>query len=258
MTSLFDLSGEVAVITGASKGLGESFAHALAQAGANLFLIARREEGLIRVCEEIRAAYPVQCAWCTADISSQEDIQHAVDVCMERYGRIDILVNNAAAMRNNKPPQDTTPEEFDAVMHPNVIGTLMMCQAAGAVMRRQKKGRIVNISSMSALIVNRGVYGGSYEVSKAAVSMLTKTLAVEWAGDGICVNAICPGYYGTQPNREFFAADPTFEGKVLDMIPMHRLGEPEELWGALLLLCSPAASYMQGTIITVDGGYTLW
>lgn len=255
---LFDLQGEIAVITGASKGLGESFAHALAQAGADLFLIARREEGLIRVSQDIQTRHGVRCYWCTADISSQADIRRAVARCVEVYGKIDILVNNAAAMRNNKPPQDTTPEEFDAVMHPNVIGTLMMCQEVGAVMRAQKKGRIVNISSMSALIVNRGVYGGSYEVSKAAVSMLTKTLAVEWARDGISVNAICPGYYGTQPNREFFAADPTFEQKVLDMIPMHRLGEPEELWGALLLLCSPAASYMQGTVITVDGGYTLW
>lgn len=254
----FDLHGEVAVITGASKGLGESFAHALAQAGADLFLIARREEGLIRVSQDIQARHGTHCHWCAADISSQADIRRAVAQCMEAYGKIDILVNNAAAMRNNKPPQDTTPEEFDAVMHPNVIGTLMMCQEVGTVMRAQKKGRIVNISSMSALIVNRGVYGGSYEVSKAAVSMLTKTLAVEWARDGISVNAICPGYYGTQPNREFFAADPTFEQKVLDMIPMHRLGEPEELWGALLLLCSPAASYMQGTVITVDGGYTLW
>lgn len=255
---LFDLQGEIAVITGASKGLGESFAHALAQAGADLFLIARREEGLTRVSQDIQTRHGVRCYWCTADISSQADIRRAVARCVEVYGKIDILVNNAAAMRNNKPPQDTTPEEFDAVMHPNVIGTLMMCQEVGAVMRAQKKGRIVNISSMSALIVNRGVYGGSYEVSKAAVSMLTKTLAVEWARDGISVNAICPGYYGTQPNREFFAADPTFEQKVLDMIPMHRLGEPEELWGALLLLCSPAASYMQGTVITVDGGYTLW
>lgn len=255
---LFDLQGEIAVITGASKGLGESFAHALAQAGADLFLIARREEGLIHVSQDIQTRHGVRCYWCTADISSQADIRRAVARCVEVYGKIDILVNNAAAMRNNKPPQDTTPEEFDAVMHPNVIGTLMMCQEVGAVMRAQKKGRIVNISSMSALIVNRGVYGGSYEVSKAAVSMLTKTLAVEWARDGISVNAICPGYYGTQPNREFFAADPTFEQKVLDMIPMHRLGEPEELWGALLLLCSPAASYMQGTVITVDGGYTLW
>lgn len=258
MLNLFDLHGQVAIVTGASKGLGESFAHALAASGADLFLMARRPEGLIRVAEEIRAQHGVRCEWCTADIGAQEEIRRAVDTCMERYGRIDILVNNAAAMRNNKPPQDTTPEEFDAVMHPNVIGTFMMAQEAGAVMRRQKSGRIVNISSMSALIVNRGVYGGSYEVSKAAVSMLTKTLAVEWAQDGISVNAICPGYYGTQPNREFFAADPTFEQKVIDMIPMHRLGELEELWGALLLLCSPAASYMQGVILPVDGGYTLW
>lgn len=258
MMKLFDLSGETAVITGASKGLGESFSHALAQAGADLFLIARTGEGLARVSQDIREHYGVCCAWCTADITNPSDIQAAVAKCMESYGKIDILVNNAAAMRNNKPPQDTTPEEFNAVMYPNVIGTWMMCQEAGAVMRRQQKGRIVNISSISSKIVNRGVHGGSYEVSKAAVSMLTKTLAVEWAPFGIQVNAICPGYFGTQPNRDFFAADPDFEQIVLDMIPMRRLGTPEDLWGALLLLCSPASSYMQGEIITVDGGYTLW
>lgn len=258
MLNIFDLQGKIAIVTGASKGLGESFAHALAQSGANLFLIARRTDRLQEVCAEIEEKYHVKCHCCAADISIQADTEKVAKMCMEEYGRIDILVNNAAAMRNNKLPQDTTPEEFDAVMYPNVIGTLMMCQAVYPVMKKQGYGRIVNISSMSSLIVNRGVYGGSYEVSKAAVSMLTKTLAVEWCGDGISVNAICPGYYGTQPNREFFAADPTFEGKVLDMIPMHRLGEPEELWGALLLLCSSAASYMQGTIIPVDGGYTLW
>lgn len=255
---LFDLTGETAIVTGASKGLGESFAHALAQAGAELFLIARGEAGLARVGRELEERYGVRCAWCAADIARQDDVRRAVAACRSVYGKIDILVNNAAAMRNNKPPEDTAPEEFEAVLYPNVVGTLMMCQEAGAAMRRQRRGRIVNISSMSAQIVNRGVHGGSYEVSKAAVSMLTKTLAVEWAPFGIQVNAICPGYFGTQPNREFFAADPGFEEKVLDMIPMHRLGTPEELWGALLLLCSPAASYMQGTTITVDGGYTLW
>lgn len=258
MNRLFDLTGETAIITGASKGLGRSFAEALAQAGADLFLMARHEEGLARAAEELQERYGTACAWCAADIACQEDVRRAVSQCEARFGKIDILVNNAAAMRNNKPPQDTTPAEFEAVMRPNVTGTLMMCQEAGAVMRKRKKGRIVNISSMSALIVNRGVYGGSYEVSKAAVSMLTKTLAVEWAGDGISVNAICPGYYGTQPNLDFFAADPSFQETVLDMIPMHRLGRPEELWGALLLLCSPAASYMQGVTIPVDGGYTLW
>lgn len=255
---LFQLRGETAIITGASKGLGRSFAEALAQAGADLFLIARNEEGLRQAAQELQTRYGAACAWCAADVSRQEDVQRSVSQCLERYGKIDILVNNAAAMRNNKPPQDTTPQEFEAVMRPNVTGVFMMCQEAGAVMRRRKKGRIVNISSMSAMIVNRGVFGGSYEVSKAAVSMLTKTLAVEWAKDGVSVNAICPGYYGTQPNLDFFAADPAFEETVLDMIPMHRLGKPEELWGALLLLCSPAASYMQGVTIPVDGGYTLW
>ena len=240
MRNLFDLTGETAMITGAGKGLGRSFAGALAQAGADLFLIARNEESLIRAAGELQEQYGIACAWCAADISCQEDVRRAVSQCEARYGKIDILVNNAAAMRNNKPPQDTSPSEFEAVM------------------RKRKKGRIVNISSMSAMIVNRGVHGGSYEVSKAAVSMLTKTLAVEWAGDGITVNAICPGYYGTQPNLDFFAADPAFRETVLDMIPMHRLGRPEELWGALLLLCSPAASYMQGVTIPVDGGYTLW
>lgn len=258
MLKCFDLTGQTAIVTGASKGLGEGFAHALAQSGADLFLAARHPEGLQRVAEEIRAAYGVRCHWCAADIAKPGDPDRIAAACTDVYGKIDILVNNAAAMRNNKPPQQTTPEEFEAVMYPNVIGTYALCRAVGEVMRRQKKGKIVNISSMSALIVNRGVYGGSYEVSKAAVAMLTKTLAVEWAGDGINVNAICPGYYGTEPNRRFFAAAPTFEGKVLDMIPMHRLGEPNELWGALILLCSPAADYMQGSVITVDGGYTLW
>ena len=255
---MFNLTGQTAIITGASKGLGEGFAHALAGAGANLFILARNPEGLIRVSEDIRNEYGVQCEWCTADISSQEDILNAVGKCKEIYGRIDILVNCAAAMRNNKPPQDTTPEEFEAVMYPNVTGTLMMCKAVYDTMKAQGYGRIVNISSLASLVVLKGVYGGSYEVSKAAVSMLTKVLAVEWANDGICVNAICPGYYGTQPNREFFAADPTFLGKVLDAIPMHRLGEIDELWGALLLLASPAASYMQGVIIPVEGGYSSW
>jgi gluconate 5-dehydrogenase len=134
----------------------------------------------------------------------------------------------------------------------------MLSKAAARDMRKRKYGRIVNIASMSALVVNKGVHGGSYEVSKAAVLMLTRTLAAEWAKDGICVNAICPGYYLTDPNKEFFAKDPAFHRNVIEMIPAGRLGELHELGGALLLLCSGAASYMHGTAITVDGGYTLW
>lgn len=258
MLNCFDITGKTAIVTGASKGLGEGFAHALAQSGAELFLVARHAEELMRVSEDIRARYAVPCKWCAADIAEPEDPERIASACVDAFGKIDILINNAAAMRLNKPPQETTAAEFESVMYPNVIGTFALCRAVGAVMRKRKQGKIVNISSMSAQIVNRGVYGGSYEVSKAALAMLTKTLAVEWAGDGINVNTICPGYYGTAPNRAFFAADPAFESKVLDMIPMHRLGLPQELWGALILLCSPASDYMQGSMITVDGGYTLW
>lgn len=256
--SMFDLTGQVAIVTGASKGLGESYAHMLAQAGADLFITARKKEGLERVSDEIRKEYGKKCFYSCADVSIEADCKRAAAECLEAYGRIDILINNAAAMRNNKPPQDTTPEEFEAVMHPNVTGTLMMANAVYPTMAKQHYGRIVNISSLSANIINKGVHGGSYDVSKAAVSHLTKALATEWAKDGICVNALAPGYYGTKPNLDFFAADPQFKGMVEDLIPMHRLGEPEELWGAMLLLCSRASSYMQGDVISIDGGYTIW
>ena len=258
MRKLFDLSGNAAIITGAGKGLGESFAHALAQAGADLLLIDIVEEGVRKVSGEINNKYNVKCDYALANITNEDQVEQAVEKCVSLYGKVDILVNNAAAMRKNIPPEDTTPEQFESVMYPNVTGTLIVSKAAAKYMRQNKSGRIVNISSMSALVVNRGVHGGSYEVSKAAVVMLTKTLATEWCKDGISVNAICPGYYGTDPNKAFFAEDPTFYKKVIDMIPMGRLGNLEELWGVLLLLCSPAASYMQGTVIPVDGGYTLW
>jgi len=258
MLKCFDLTGDAAIITGAGKGLGASFAEALAQSGADLLLIDIVETGMIEVARRIRETYGVRCEYAVADIANEGQVQAAVDQCISTFGKLDILVNNAAAMRNNIPIDDTTPDEFEAVIKPNVTGTLIVSKAAAREMRNQKKGRIVNISSMSGLIVNRGVHGGSYEVSKAAVIMLTKALSTEWCRDGISVNAICPGYYGTDPNKEFFARDPSFYDKVIDMIPVGRLGEPEELWGTLLLLCSPAASYIHGAAIPVDGGYTLW
>jgi len=258
MLKLFDLTGQAAIITGAGKGLGESYAHALAQAGADMLLVDRVEEGLIKVSEEVRNTYGVKCEYALADICDEKQVEQAVEKCVSLFGKVDILVNNAASMRNNIPPDETTPDQFEAVMFPNVTGTLIFSKAAAKYMKKNKYGRIVNIASLSAFIINKGVHGGSYEVSKAAVVMLTKALATEWCNDGICVNAICPGYYGTDPNKEFFAKDPAFYDVVLDMTPMRRLGNPEELWGALLLLCSPASSFMQGAAIPVDGGYVLW
>ena len=258
MYKLFDLTGQTAIITGAGKGLGESFAHALAASGANLFLISRTGSELEKVCEDIRKEHGTRCEYQVADVTDEEQVKSAIDKCIEIYGKIEILINGAAAMRHNKTPEETTSDMYRKVLEPNILGLYNMCREVGKHMIEAKYGRIVNMSSLSAIVVNRGVHGGEYEVSKAAVSMLTKTLATEWAQYGINVNAIAPGYFGTQPNLDFFAADPEFLPKVLEMIPMGRIAQPEELWGTLILLCSPAASYMQGSIISVDGGYTSW
>lgn len=257
MLKCFDLTGKTSFLTGAAGGLGQVFAKALSEAGAELFLVARGEEGLRALTEEITAQGGT-CAYHVCDITNEESIQAAVDACVARYGKVDILVNNAGSNRINLPPMETDTQTYNQVVQTNILGNLNVAKACARDMMKRKWGRIVNIASISGMIVNKGVYGGSYEVTKAALIMMTKTLATEWCSEGICVNSIAPGYFGTKPNLDFFAADDTFYGKVIDMIPMARMGTPEELVGALILLCSEAASYMQGTCITVDGGYTCW
>ena len=258
MKDCFDVAGKVALITGASKGLGRSFARALGFKGARLMLVARGEGLLRETAEAIHAETGAQCHWKAGDMSREADIKEIVRECVDHFGRVDILINNAAAMRNNVSPEETSPEMFESVMHSNVVGPYALSRAVAEDMRLHGGGKIVNMSSMSALVVNKGFHGGSYEVSKAALTMLTKTLATEWAKDNIQVNAICPGYFGTEPNRAFFAELPSVYDSVVDSIPLGRLGDPEELEGALLLLCSKASDYMTGSTIVVDGGYTIW
>ena len=257
MMKCFDLTGKVAFLTGAAGGLGEVFAKALTEAGASLFVAARNEEGLKRITEVIRSQGG-ECYYHTCDISDLATIEPAVNACIAQYGKVDILVNNAGAMRDNRPPFEIDEESYSQVMFTNLIGSLALAKACAKDMMKRNWGRIVNISSLSGFIVNKGAHGGSYETSKAAMLMLSKTLATEWCNSGICVNSLAPGYFGTQSNKNYFDVDPELYGTVIDMIPMARLGEPEELVGALILLCSDAASYMQGTSILVDGGYTCW
>ncbi|MCL1895265.1 MAG: glucose 1-dehydrogenase [Clostridiales bacterium] len=253
----FDLTGKTAILTGAAGGLGEVFARALAEAGAQLFVAARKEEGLIRITDEIRGLGG-DCYYRVCDITKESQARDTVKACIEKYGKVDILVNNAGAHRDNRTPFEIENESFKEVLDTNVMGALSLSKACAEDMMKRGWGRIVNIASLSGFIVNKGVHGGSYEVSKSALIMLTKALATEWCGHGICVNAIAPGYFGTQSNKNYFEADPTFYAKVVDMIPMGRLGEPEELAGPLVLLCSDAASYMQGFTLLVDGGYVCW
>jgi NAD(P)-dependent dehydrogenase (short-subunit alcohol dehydrogenase family) len=251
------LTNQTAIITGGGTGIGFTIAKRFHEEGAYVVICGRRQEVLEAAAEKIsregERILPVR-----ADITSEEDIQNLVETTVGQTGRIDILVNNAAAMRVNKPPEETTLEEWRHVIDTNVTGTFLCSREVGKVMFKQKGGRIINITSMSGSIVNKYVHGGSYEVSKAAQDMLTKALAVEWAPYNIKVNAIAPGFYNTQPNQEFFRSHPELSNKILDLVPTQQFGALEELGRLALYLASPDVDYMTGSIITIDGGYTIW
>ena len=251
------LDNQTAIITGGSTGIGLTIAKRFHDEGAFVSICGRTEDVLKQAVGEISHEGERVLA-VRADIISEEDIQNLVKKTVEQTGRIDILINNAGAMRVNKPPEETSLDEFRFVIETNVTGTFLVSREVGKVMIEQKSGRIINISSISGSIVNKYFHGGSYEISKAAMNMLTKTLAIEWAPHNIKVNAIAPGYYGTQPNVDFFINDPELNEKVMALVPMRKLGELEELARLALYLASPQVDYMTGSIITIDGGYTVW
>jgi gluconate 5-dehydrogenase len=251
------LENRTAVITGGGTGIGLEIARRFSMEGAAVVICGRTEAKLREAASLISARSDgVRCV--IADIGKEEDVANLMQEAVRWKGRLDILVNNAAAMRVNKPPEETTLSEWKSVIDPNINGTFLCSREAGKIMMGQKYGRIINISSLSAFIVNKYFHGGSYEVSKAALNMLTKVFAVEWAPHNITVNAIAPGYYDTQPNRDFFAVEKGLSEKVLDMIPVRKLGSLEELGNLALLLASDMATYMTGSIIQIDGGYSLW
>jgi NAD(P)-dependent dehydrogenase (short-subunit alcohol dehydrogenase family) len=251
------LDRQTAIITGGGTGIGITIAKRFHDEGA-FVVICGRSEGVLQQAANDLSATGERVLAVRADITSEEDIQNLVEETVDQTGRIDILVNNAGAMRVNKPPEETSLEEFRFVIDTNVSGTFLVSREVGKVMIEQKSGRIINISSISGAIVNKYFHGGSYEISKAAMDMLTKTLAMEWAPYNIKVNAIAPGYYGTQPNVDFFINDQELNAKVMDLVPLGKLGELEELARLALYLASPEIDYMTGSVITIDGGYTMW
>jgi gluconate 5-dehydrogenase len=245
------------IVTGGGTGIGLTVAGRFHQEGASVVICGRREPLLDDAVAAIAPASDRLLA-VTADIAEEADVKRLVAETFAWRGRIDVLVNNAAAMRIDKPPEATSLAEWRSVIDTNVTGTFLCCREAGKVMIAQRSGKIVNVASMSGHIVNKYFHGGSYEVSKAAVIMLTRTLATEWAQHNINVNAVAPGYYDTQPNRDFFAREPDLYERVLELIPQRRLGNLDELSDLILTLASDTANYMTGSVITIDGGYTLW
>jgi NAD(P)-dependent dehydrogenase (short-subunit alcohol dehydrogenase family) len=255
---------KTAIVTGGGTGIGLCVARRFFLEGANVVICGRREQVLREAARQIASdtlrssGQADRLLTITADITSEQDVQALVVDTVRWKSRIDVLVNNAAAMRINKPPESTSLQEWRHVIDANITGTFLCCRETGKVMIGQRGGKIINISSLSGHIVNRYFHGGAYEVSKAAVMMLTRVLAAEWAPYHINVNTIAPGYYDTEPNRAFFAQEADLYQKVLDLIPMRRLGNLDELVDLILVLASDSANYMTGSTITVDGGYTVW
>jgi len=246
---LFDLTGKVAIVTGASSGLGERFSRVLTAAGASVVLAGRRADRLRSIAADLPAALAVEC-----DVTRETDCRRLVDTVMTRHQRVDVLVNNAGASHPSRA-LDESAEQFQRIVDVNLVGVYRLCHLAGAHMVARGAGSIVNIASMFGLVGAGRMPQASYAASKAAVINLTRELAAQWARYGVRVNALAPGFFETEMTHELFAR-PGGAQWVARLTPMGRGGNPCELDGALLLLASEAGSYATGSVLVVDGGWT--
>ena len=252
MSKRFDLSGKVALVTGASSGLGVHFARTLAEAGAAVVLAARRAERLASLQAELQKS-GAKAAAVTLDVQSGEAVAAAFDQAEAALGPVDVVVNNAG-ISLVKPAQEMPEQDWDSVVDTNLRGAWLVAQTAGKRWAAAKRpGTIVNIASILGLRTIGQV--APYNASKAGLIHLTRALAMEWARYQIRVNAICPGYIETEMNSDFWKT-PGGQ-RLIERIPQRRIGQPEHLDGALLLLASEAGAFMTGSVLTVDGGHTV-
>lgn len=251
----FDLKGQVAIVTGCSGGLGVQMAKALASQGATIVAVARRENKIKEVADEIARDFDVPTWYYRCDITSTDNVNAMVDAVLEKFGRIDILINNAGTGAV-APAEDITDEQFGNEVDIDLFGTFRVARAvAKKAMIPAKYGRIINIASMYGLVGNKVAGSSPYHAAKGGVVNLTRALAAEWGKYGITVNSICPGYFYTPLTQETLDSD-FFQANAKTMIPEERYGHEGELDTAAIFLASPASSYVTGVQLPVDGGYT--
>ena len=254
MKNYFDLKGQVAVVTGASTGLGLQMAKAFANQGANLVLLARRMNLLEENAKAITEEYGVEVLPFACDITDTERVKAAVAATLERFGRVDILVSNAGTGAV-APAEEITDEQFRHEMNIDLFGTFICAREFGKEMIKAQYGRIINIASMYGLVGNMIVGSSPYHAAKGGVVNLTRALAAEWGKYGITVNSICPGYFYTDLTTETLDSE-FFQAIAKKNIPATRYGKQGELDTCALFLASPASTYVTGQNIAVDGGYT--
>lgn len=253
--TLFDLTGRVAIVTGGGRGIGREVALTLARAGADIVIAeiesANGEESLAEIHDVGRRAHFV-----ATDVRQPQSVEAMTAEAISHFGKIDILVNNAGIARH-APAEETTDELWLNVLDVNLNGVFWCCRSVGKRMLEQGHGAIVSIASMSGLVVNKPQPQAAYNASKAGVIMLTKSLAAEWAGRGLRVNCVSPGYIGTEMTKAGMNNE-EWKRTWLEMTPVGRVGEPDDIAHAVWYLASDAARFANGTNLVVDGAYTCW
>ena len=254
----FRLDGKTLFITGGSRGLGREMALAIADAGADVILVGRDSSSLEKTTEEIRGlgreAFSIQ-----GNIGRPSECESLCEKALVEYGPIDILINNVGGRRINVPTEELPVEQWQEIIDLNLTSTFLCTKIiGGAMVKRGRGGRVINIASISGMVANRDIGGRSYETSKAAVIQFTRAVASDWASKGVTVNAICPGGFMTEPNVRWAAEHPQVIASFKAQIPAGDFGQPEDLGPLAVYLASEASRYMTGASLVIDGGYTLW
>jgi gluconate 5-dehydrogenase len=250
---MFNLKGQVAVVTGASSGLGVQMAKALARQGATVVLLARREEKLIAVAEQIKAL-GAECHYIKASITDTASVKAAAKEVEDKFGKVDILINNAGS-GGNCPIEETEDKAWEECMDVDINGMFKCVREFGKIMIKNKYGRIINIASMYGMVANMALPSAAYHAAKGAAVNFTRAIAAEWAKYGVTCNAICPGYFATELTVDTLNTD-YFKGYMKQVVPLGRYGQEGELDAAAIFLASKEATYVTGVILPVDGGYT--